>query len=487
MPELSNSARMRPAPIDCRTRLLLDPYLCVGPGCEAHAKTLFEIVQRAAALGLTLCVEREAWLEAAHDPDVVRRRVDFSRFEPVVKLDPLPLPSEHDAGTRCMPSTSETDLADLKLLGALHARVADQLIALDGRLHRLAARAGLSPRVLTPADALAWLAALAGSPATVLLRELDPRTALDSGRLRSLIENECEPFDPYLQRRLEAGRGRVLVAYNDDEPLALGVLEAGATGEHLELSALAVAEQARGAHVLEPVIAAALAISRRRGVPLEALLPPHEEGSLLLLEYLGFERLQPDAHGRERLRHVLDPLAPRLGADMAAWVLPLDAATHDRLLPELAGAPQSQLFAVGTGVRPQTVGSSLRKQVLLPATRQRPVAGDIVLFFHGRAARRPASACITAVARVERAQDCGRIEDVLALNACRPGYALSEIVARLADGPVTALDLVMLGRVERFLPLAWLKECGVLPAAPRAMKRLDPAQWDDLSGRLLLA
>ena len=82
----------------CRTRLLLDPYLCVGPGSEIHADTLFAIAQQSAALGVTLCVERQAWLEAACDPDVVRRRVDLSRFEPIVKLDPLQLPTERDAG-----------------------------------------------------------------------------------------------------------------------------------------------------------------------------------------------------------------------------------------------------------------------------------------------------------------------------------------------------------------------------------------------------
>ena len=91
--EFSNSARARPAPIDCRTRLLLDPYLCVGPGSEVHADTLFQVAQRCARLGIALCVERQAWQDAARDPDVRRRNVDLSRFEPLVRLDPLEVPT----------------------------------------------------------------------------------------------------------------------------------------------------------------------------------------------------------------------------------------------------------------------------------------------------------------------------------------------------------------------------------------------------------
>jgi len=64
-------------------------------------------------------------------------------------------------------------------------------------------------------------------------------------------------------------------------------------------------------------------------------------------------------------------------------VLPLDATAHDHLLPELSGASQAQLFAVGSEARPQTLGSSLRKQVLLPVGPARPEAGDLLLFLHG--------------------------------------------------------------------------------------------------------
>jgi GNAT superfamily N-acetyltransferase len=482
--ESFNSARLRPAPIDCRTRLLLDPYLCVGPGSEIHADTLFEIAQRSAALGITLCVERQAWIEAALDPDVLRRRVDLSRFEPIVKLDPLRPPSDRDADTLFVRSRSETDIADLKLLGALHARVADILIALDGRIHGLAAQSGFAARVLTPADALNWLGRLGGGAEPVILREVDPRRVVENGQLSDLVLHECEPFDPYLRARLSAGRGRVMACFEGEEPLAIGVIE---TRDCIELVALAARESARGARVFEPIVAAALAIARRRGLRLDALLPPHDEMALRLLEELGFTRDGRDPHGRERLRHAAESLVPRPAEESSAWVLPLDATAHDHLLPELSGASQAQLFAVGSEARPQTLGSSLRKQVLLPVGPARPEAGDLLLFLHGRAARRPASSSLTCVARVERASECTELEDILASNAARPGYSLTEIQSRLAGGPVTMLDAMLLGRLERFLPLPWLKEQKILTAAPRTLRRLPAEAWERLSPRLMLA
>jgi GNAT superfamily N-acetyltransferase len=485
--ETSNSARVRQAPTDCRTRLLLDPYLCVGPGSEIHADTLFAIAQQSAALGVALCVERQAWLEAASDPDVVRRRVDLSRFEPVVKLDPLPLPTARDAGALFVPARSETDVADLKLLGALHARVGDILIALDGRIHDLAARAGFSSRVLTPADALHWLERLGGGAETVVLREIDPRLAVTDGLLSDLVLHECEPFDPYLRDRLAAGRGRVLACFAGMEPLAIGVIDSRFADDHMEIVALAAREAARGSRVFEPIVAAALAVARRRGAAVEALLPPHDEVVLRLLEELGFTREGPDPHGRERLCRGAEPLVPRSGEDASAWVLPLDVRAHDLLLPELAGAPQAQLFAVGAEARPQTLGSSLRKQVMLPAGPQQPQAGDLLLVLHGRTARRPASSSLTCVARVERVRQCDELKDLLALSAARPGHSLAEMRSRLALGPVLVVDAILLGRLERFLPLSWLKDQGVVASAPRTARKLTPGNWERLNPRLLLA
>lgn len=481
MSSLPAFARFRPALENCSTRLLLDPWLTVGPGSEAHSDTLFALAQRCASLGLTLCVEEQAWREAAQDPDVLRRRVDLTRYEPLVKLPPLPAPSERDTHARFAPARSEVDHGDLRLLGALHARIADLLVALDGRIHRLAARAGLATRVLTPADALAWLDGLAGVAVATAVREVDPRGVLNPGPLCDLVEQECMPSDPYLRDRLEGAQARVLAVYEGEVPRGVGVLASSEARDRLELIALAGDERRRGWHLLEPIVGAALAIARRLGEPLTAHLPPHEETTLLLLEQLGFERLGPDAHGREVLRHAAPDAHPAPTVDGGAWLMPVSPEEHDRLLPELAVFEQEEMF--GTADR-GTLGSPLRKQLLLPAGGRTPWPGDLALLFHGRASRRKAAACVTALARVEAVTRCAKVEDVLALTAARPGLSLADIRSRLERGPVAVVDLRLHGRLLRLLPLSVLKDEGILASAPRGPLPLDTTAWARLAARL---
>lgn len=483
MSSLPSFARFRPVLEDCSTRLLLDPWLTVGPGCEAHADTLFSLAQRCAALGLTLCVEEQAWLEASRDPDVLRRKVDLTRYEPLVKLPPLPAPSDRDTLARFAPARSEVDHGDLRLLGALHARIADLLVALDGRIHRLAARAGLAPRVLTPADALAWLDGLAGGAAATAVREIDPRRALVPGPLCDLVEQECVPNDPYLRDRLEDAAARVLAVYEGETPRGVGVLAASEARDRLELVALAADERRRGSFLLEPLVGAALAIARRLGEPLTAHLPPHEETTLLLLEQLGFERLGPDVHGRETLRHAAPDARPAPTVDGGAWLVPVTPEEHDRLLPELAVFEQEEMFGADNGGG-GTLGSPLRKQLLLPAGGRTPWPGDLVVLFHGRAPRRRAAACATALARVEAVTRCANVNEVLNLTAARPGLSLDDIRARLARGPVAVVDLRLHGRLLRLLPLSFLKDAGIVGSAPRGPTPLDAAAWARLAPEL---
>ena len=486
MSSLPAFARFRPALEDCSTRLLLDPWLAVGPGCEVHSDTLFALAQRCASLGLTLCVEESAWSEAARDPDVVRRRVDLSRYEPLVRLPPLPAPSERDTAARFVPAHSEVGEDDLRLLGALHARVADLLIALDGRIHRLAARAGLGPRVLTPADALAWLDGLAGEAEATVVREVDPREVLQPGPLCDLVEQECVPNDPYLRDRLSDGRARALAVFEGDAPRGIGVLASGDSRNRLELVALAADERRRGSFLLEPIVGAALAIARRLGEPLVAYLPPHEEMTLLLLEQLGFERLGPAEHGREKLRHASPDARPQPTVEGGAWLVPVSPEEHDRLLPELAVFEQEELFAADDAARGATLGSPLRKQLLLPAGGRTPWPGDLVVLFHGRASRQRASACATALARVESVTRCAGLDEALVLTAARPGLSLDDLRARLERGPVAVVDLRVHGRLLRLLPLSLLKDEHVVASAPRGPLPLGSLAWERLSPLLEL-
>lgn len=470
-----------------RPRLLIDPYICFGPGAEVHAATVSAITRLAAGLGMAAAVEGVAWDEARSDPDVQRRKVDLRAFEPLVRLPALALPSARDLATRFQPARGEADVADLKLLGALHARFADLVVATDGRLHRLAARSGLGARVLTPADALAWLEALASPRRAFTIRELDPPAALADPGLAQLFADECEPFDPYLRERLSAGHGRVFAALAGDTPVAFAALGSSSDGSRLEIHALTSTEASRGHTVLEPLVAAAIGLSRRRRLGLEAMLGPHDEVALTLLEDLGFERRGRDRHGRELLSRTPEDATPIPAPYGHAWIVPLDAAAHDRLLPELAGASQAEMFAAPSPHAEATLGSAALKQLALPTSVREPAPGDLALIWHAREEGRAIAGSLTAILRVERTTRVLSLEEALPLTARRPGIALTELSARLAAGPVTLLDLRSIGRLERLLPLAWLRDQGIVGSTPSSPRRLEPAAFAKLEPRLKLA
>jgi hypothetical protein len=466
-----SSELRRAVPTEEGLRLLLDPYLCFGPGTEHNRATLSEIARDAAALGLALCVEKKSWEEAATDPDVVRRQVPLWRFEPLLKIEELPLPSKRDLETRFMPARNEIDRADLRLLGALHARIVELLVAEDGRLHRVASRAGLGHRVLTPCDALAWLEALAGEARDLAVTEIEPRAALTNPTLEAMLAEDCEPFDPYLASRLEAAGTRVLVSNDNRRPVALGVVTTEAP--ELTLAAIACADAARGSRAIEPVVAAALTLARRGRVALRALVPPHLDHALLLLDLLHFERRGRDRHGRVIFHHGLDEATARPGSGRDAWLLPLDAASHDRLVPELAGATQAELFPALPA--PQTLGSPIRKQLLATRSPREPQPGDLLLLFHSRAPERIRSACITAAARVARVGHATAIGELLAQCAGHPCDSLARLRELLDAGSVSVFDLHWLGRLARPLPVAALIERGVIGQTPGVRTRL-PAE-----------
>ncbi len=480
---MTESSAARATLEDDGLRLLLDPYLCFGPGTDHHAQTLAAIAKGAAALGLAVCVEQKSWDEAATDPDVLRRRVALWRFEPLLKIPELPMPSRRDLAARFVPVRNEIDRADLRLLGALHARLVELLIADDGRLHRLASRAGIGNRVLTPCDALAWLEALAGQARELAVTEVEPRAATTNPALEAMLAEDCEPFDPYLATRLEAAGTRVLVANDNGRPVALGLL--ATEGDELALVAIATTDASRGHRTIEPIVAAALTIARRQRIALRALVPPHQDHVLLLLDQLGFERRGRDRHGREIFRHALDELVARPATGHDAWLLPLEAASHDRLVPELAGATQTELFSAAPS--PHTLGSPVRKQLLRTCAAREPQPGDLLLLLHARAADRIRSATVTAAARVERVAHATTVGELLALCAGHQGESLARLRALLELGPVSVLELHWLGRLARPLPVSALIEREVVGSTPGSALRLTAEALQKLAPELALA
>ncbi len=204
----------------------------------------------------------------------------------------------------------------------------------------------------------ARLARLTRGPAReVAVSEALPRAALADPLLARLLAEDCAPFDPYLPPRLDAVGSRMLVASEDEQPLAFGLVVPEV--DEMVLPALACVDLALGQRALEPVIAAALMAARRIRKALKVLVPPHQDHALLLLDLLGFERRGRDRHGRETFCHALEDR----GSSGGRWtgLAPADPA---------AEAPASTLL----------------RQLLRTQAAREPAAGDLLLLFHARAA-----------------------------------------------------------------------------------------------------
>jgi hypothetical protein len=450
-------------------RLLLDTFACLGPGGTDLIAPLVRLADGCEAAGVALCVDSAAWKEAEQDPDVRRRGVDLGAFARVQRLNTLSMPSNRDLSSRFVPVRNEADAADLRLLGALHARIADVLVTQDARVRRLADRAGIGARVLTLAEALTWVRRMQGQPMGLHVREAQPSTILSDPLLDDLLAQECDVFDPYLRTTLGENRGRAFIVTQDERSIGFAVLLPGAGGPQTEMQALAVEQSSLGSRPLEAMILAARLMARRRDSDLHVLLPPHSDFALLLLEQLGFERRGQDRHGRVRLVDSADgPLAEAHGH----WMMHLDPAVHAALLPEIGGLAQQQLFAVDES-RAGWPASGVRRQVALPRQAREPSPGDVVFTMHGRADSLAASRAVTAVLCVEQVVRCDNAAE-LKVACCRYGtLQASDIPGLLADGGATVLTLRMVSRLEHPVPFARLRQLGLVRSLPHVLRRLE--------------
>ncbi len=461
----ASAARQQGAP-----RLLLDIYACLGPGGDALVPLVRSLAAACVPAGLALCVDGAAWTEAAQDPDIRRRGIDLASFHPITPLASLSLPSGRDLSTRFLAVRSESDLADAKLLGALHARHVDLVVSQEPRLHRLAERAGLAARVLTITEALRWTDMLRDRDWKLSVSEAEPVRILDTPALEELLTQECEGYDPYLRTTLAENRGRALLVAIDGQECGFAVLQPASAGPQLEVAAIAMQPARLCATALESMIAAARGIAARRDSELHVLLPPHADFHAQAVEQLGFERRGTDRHGRNRF---VDVAVDMTTDGRPHWMLHLEPGAHAALLPEIGGLAQQQLFD-GAAATAGTHTLGVRRQTALPRQGREPLPGDVVYTMHGRADSLAASRALTAVLSVEQVTHCDDAVELMIATARRGTLRAAEVPALLSGGGATVLTLRVLGRVEHPVPFARLKQLGLVRSLPHALRRLEP-------------
>jgi rRNA-processing protein FCF1 len=164
-------------------KLLIDTNVFVGLEDQKEIAPEFaKMLQLCNQHAVRVFVHEAALEDIKRDRDVARRKVSLSKVKKFEQLTNVKQPSSTELEAHFGPMPKPNDVVDIALLHALDIGVVDFLITQDQGIHARAKRCtpSLADRVLTVADAVAWLRA-AFEPTKVVLPFVEelPAHAID--------------------------------------------------------------------------------------------------------------------------------------------------------------------------------------------------------------------------------------------------------------------------------------------------------------------
>jgi hypothetical protein len=324
---------------------------------------------------------------------MLRGEVSLSKVKKFEQLTNVKQPSSAHLEARFGAMLTPNDVVDVALLHALDFSVVDFLITQDQGIHGRAKRCTppLADRVLTVADAVAWLRA-AFEPTKVVLPFVEelPAHAIDpTDDISDSLRQGYPDFDKWWCEKCVHDHRQCWVATIDGE-LAGVVVPKQET--HAEAGT-----KYQGPKILK--ICTFKVNPKFRGEKL---------GELLLSKYCG---LRPRFAGR--------PPAE-------AFCVPIRGEYHDVLFSELATRIQGDLFGMaatyGSNQAARTPGNTIRKVYLCraPTTKLKP--GSVLLFYRSLSPGYIASQSVTSVGVVEAVTNATSLEELVRFTAKRSVY-----------------------------------------------------------------
>jgi GNAT superfamily N-acetyltransferase len=260
----------------------------------------------------------------------------------------------------------------------------------------------------------------------------------------------------------------------------------------LKLCTFKVREDFRGEKLGELLLKQALWFAQVNAFDLVYLTTKPDQTALIsLLKYYGFEHTH--SLGDEMVfekplssdRLVMPPGGkdvfavsrinyPRFVADppAKAFCVPIRGDYHQKLFPELAFEmplplfPEERRLVTTSGAR--TPGNTIRKVYLCRAQTTSIEPGDILLFYHSKAANLAASQSITSVGITERVSQTRDLEELVRVTAKRSVFSERELRGWIDEksSPVKIIDFLLVGHLEPSVPLETLKAEGVFDNHP---------------------
>ena len=144
-----------------RVRALIDTNVLIALEDPGRTEPLAaNFARRCIAGGIAIHVHQATLDDFNRDSNERRRSVSTSRIGKYPCLAPIPLPPWEELQARFGPIRTQNDRVDVALLHTLSIDAVDILVSQDAGLHRRVSGGALEERVLTLADAVAWLKAL---------------------------------------------------------------------------------------------------------------------------------------------------------------------------------------------------------------------------------------------------------------------------------------------------------------------------------------
>lgn len=500
-----------------RTRALIDTNVLIAledPGRTDPVAA--ELARRCQAGSVTIHIHPAMRDDFERDRNSVRRSVSSSRMDKYPSLAAIPLPSKSDLERRFGFIRHANDQADVELLHALSIDAVDVLITQDGGVHKRVRGSPLEDRVLTIADAVAWLKALQDVVEDGIAVVDDvPAYTIDSDDpiFRSLEEDypnfiawwrsKCvaEHRDCWLIRASDGVIDGIIVRKTENGR-DLGLTPSTRV---LKLCTYKVAARARGHKIGELLLQKALWHAQLNNYSAVYLTTYPKQTMLMnLLERYGFEvtstkedgelilakRLtsaRADLPAGPRTASMIRQLYPRfaVGESVGLFAVPVQWRFHKRLFPEAARLVPMPLFNDDSrderGAR-LVPGNTIRKVYVCRSKIKALRAGDVLFFYQSKDESALHSQCLTTVGVVEQTRRTSDAQELIRFTAGRSVYSEQDL-HQLADSSpqgVMVIDFLLIRHLDPPLPLQRVLETNILKAHPQSIGRIDRAGFPQL-------
>ncbi|WP_164831453.1 GNAT family N-acetyltransferase [Sinorhizobium meliloti] len=494
-------------------KFLIDTNIVIQLEDDGEIKADFaDLLRRCQEHGIHVFVHEASIEDINRHGNETRRKATLSKLNKFRQLKGVSSPTLDELKARYGDIPKPNDVVDAKLLHAVSISAADFLITEDDRLHRRAKRASLAERVMTVADALAWLKQ-SFEPDTVFLpavKEVKAHAIDFQDPIFEALRSDYGPyFDKWTGKCINEHRDCWIV--KDGDALAAVVIrkderraEAAITkpGEKILKICTFVSEDYRGQKLGEQLLKQIFWHAQRNSYDVVYLTAKAKQVSLIrLLEEYGFEKtgdladgdgVFEKAMGKGKLSLSTGETAitaarknyPRFydGPKVDKFVIPIKPAYHAKLFPEVGMLAEE--VATTRGAIP---GNTIRKVYVCHSRNNRIAAGDVIFFYQTKKPGSPRSQSVTSIGIVENVRHTNLVDEVRRWTAKRSVFSDDELQSWVnGSSPLKVIDFLLIGHVVPPLPLNLLRSDGVVGGAPQSITRISENSYQRLKPLLNL-